>query len=636
MKHLLPCLAAVAILSGPVAGQDPAGKIDQVFGFATQATPGCALGLSQNGKVLVNRAYGLADVEKRIPLTAATAFDIGSVHKQFVAAAILLLVEDGRLGLTDDIRKHIPELPDYGHRVTIDHLLTHTSGLRDWTGLLPLAEPGSDVLQLILRQRGLNFVPGEEWSYSNSGYVLLKEIVARTSGESFAEFARKRIFEPLGMSSSQYVADVLQGEGKVALAYRKEGDAWKPFMRLGNERGGGGVISTASDLLRWNEALTKRTLGKFVTEKLEERTKLNNGRTLTYARGLNVTDIPGGPMISHSGGAAGYSTWLGRFAETNLSIAVLCNFEPVSTTNLAGRIADMYLPPVDPATDPAPKPAPGVDASGRAGLYFSEQGEPLRLAFGNGRLMVAGGPRLVPVTADRLLPQRADLFFRSNDQFEITFTSNDEFVLKSMEGNTTKYRRAQPWTPGAAEQQAVSGRYENREVGTVFEVVPGTRGVVVRFERNREMAQEMEPVAPDTYMRGAALVRFRRDAAGKVTGLDYTIPIVRDLHFARIGDVATETAPSATASAPPQLAGLVGEYEMVPGRSVTITLEGGQLYGEPTGNPKRRLAHVSGTTFAVEGAPNPITVTFTLDAQGKATEMLMQQNGAERTLRRVR
>jgi CubicO group peptidase (beta-lactamase class C family) len=548
--HRGPFVAVCITLAGllvdsPARAQDTAAAIDEIFSFATAETPGCAIGVSQHGEVIVNRAYGLADVERGVPLSPGTKFDIGSVHKQFVAASVLLLVEDGRLSLVDDIRTYLPELSDYGHRITLNHLLTHTGGLRDWTGLLPLAEEGADVLQLILRQRGVNFAPGEEWSYSNSGYVLLKEIVARASGLSFAEFTRSRLFEPIGMMSSAYVADILQGTGARALAYRKEGTGWTQYMRLGNERGGGTVISTAGDLLLWNDALTSGRLGAFVTAKLQEPAMLNNGRVLSYARGLMVdNDIPGGPMVWHSGGAAGYGTLLARFTDEGLSIAAMCNFEPVSTTSLAGRVADLFLPPVDPGAErPGPVAVPGVDVDGRAGLFVAEgTGEPLRLSVNGGRLVIAGAPPLVAVGADRFRPARTSLYFRSEDDFELIFRSNDEFELTSMEGETTRYRRAQPWTPTVADLQAVDGRYESRELGTVFEILPGTTGVVVRFERSPEQAQELEPVARDMYMRGMAIVRFRRDASGSVTGFDYGNPFVRSIAFERLGERAESEA----------------------------------------------------------------------------------------------
>ena len=269
MFRLVSFVVAVLLVGTPAYAQDKTGEVDKIFSFATAETPGCAVGVSQHGKVVVNRAYGLANVERKLPLTQSSLFDIGSTQKQFTAAAVLLLAEDGRLSLSDDIRKHLPQLPDYGHKVTVDHLLTHTGGIRDWTGMLPLAPEGTDVLQLIQRQRGLNFVPGEEWSYSSSGFELAKEIVARVSGMSFAEFARKRLFEPLGMKSSAYVPDILQAGANAALGYQKDGAGWKPYMRLGNNRGGGAIVSTIGDLLVWNDALASGKLGKFVTDKLQ-------------------------------------------------------------------------------------------------------------------------------------------------------------------------------------------------------------------------------------------------------------------------------------------------------------------------------------------------------------------------------
>lgn len=540
LRVALP-LVTLAFLAPPASAQDITGRIDGIFaGYASTDVPGCVVGVAQHGTPVAIRAYGLADLERRVPLTTATKFDIGSVQKQFVAAAILLLVEDGRLSLSADIRTVFPELPDYGHLITVDHLLTHTSGIRDWPALLPLAPEGSDVLDLILRQRGLNFAPGEEWSYSNSGYVLLKELVARTSGMSFAEFARMRLFEPLGMTSSAYVSDILQGTGPRALAYQQDGNGWKQHMRLGSERGGGAIISTAGDLLLWNDALTTGRLGKTVTAKLQEGARLNNGRSLSYARGLTVNVIPGGPLISHSGGAAGYGTWLGRFTDHGLSIATMCNFEPVSVGQLTGRVADLFLPPVDAAAPPGPVAAAGIDVTGRAGLFFEEgTGMPLRLLVNSGRLGIANGPPLVPVGAERFQPPRASLFFRSEDTLELVFRSNDELELVSVEGHTVRYRRVAPWTPTAADLEAVDGRYRSEELGSVFEILPGTAGITMRIEGSPERAVELEPVAPDTYMRSLMIVRFRRDAGGKVAGLDYGNPAIRRLELTRVGDRAT-------------------------------------------------------------------------------------------------
>src|SRR6185436_2141841 len=307
---LVSCVVTASLVGTPVYAQDKTAEIDKIFNWTKPNEPGCTVAVSQHGKLLMNRAYGLADLEHDVPLSPGSVFDAGSLRKQFVAAAVLLLVEDGKVSLSDDIRKHIPELPDYGHKITVDHLLTHTSGIRDWTGLLPLAGGNTDALTLILRQRGLNFAPGEEWFYSNSGYVLATEIVARASGMSFVEFARKRLFEPLGMKTTRYVDDMKVVIKNRALAYAKSGNSWKWDMKLDNDRGGGALFTTAADLSVWNEALTSARLGAFVTEKLQEPASLNNGRKLSYARGLNVDTYRDGKRVWHSGAAAGYSSLL--------------------------------------------------------------------------------------------------------------------------------------------------------------------------------------------------------------------------------------------------------------------------------------------------------------------------------------
>ena len=641
-------LGAVAalLLASPALAQDRMARVDSIFGFATAETPGCAVGVSQRGKVVLTRTYGLANVERRVPLSQSSLFDIGSTQKQFTAAAILLLVEDGRIKLTDDIRKHLPDLPDYGHTVTVNHLLTHTAGIRDWTGILPLAPEGTDVATLIKRQRGLNFVPGTEWAYSSSGFELAKEIVARASGMSFAEFARRRLFAPLGMTASAYVPDILQAGADAAMGYQKDGAGWKPYMRLGTNRGGGAIVSTIGDMLRWQDALASGKLGAFVTGKLHEPARLSNGRRLKYARALIVDSTPGGLVISHSGGAAGFSTWMGRVPEHGLSVAVSCNFDPVSATNLAGRVIDdVFLPPMSEAQRARVRAATrtgvaGVDVSGRAGLYFDERtGEPMRLAVGNGRLTIANGPPLVPVSASSFRPPRADLFFRSQDDFELTFADADHVEIRSMEGEVTRYRRAQPFTPTAADLQAVDGRYESAELGTVFEVVPGTNTLALRFERAPEKSLDLTPVERDTYMLRMMIVRFRRDASGRVTGFEYANPVAKGIAFARLGDRKGAASASAVARDPapspaPALDGLAGEYEVAPGRTLAITVEGGRLHGQPSGGAKRALSHVSGTTFAAEGAP--VTLTFTVGADGRASALVMRQNGNERTLPKLK
>ena len=533
-------LSIALLLGAPAHAQDAAAKVDQLFRWVTRGMPGCAVAVSRNGEVVVNRAYGLANLETEAPIGPRTMFDIGSVQKQFGAAAALLLVEEGRLSLSADIREYLPELPDYGRPVTLDHLMTHTSGMRDWLALMNFNRGDEDALTLILRQHGLNFPPGEAWAYSNSNYVLLKEIVGRASGMSFAEFARRRLFEPLGMENTRYAADIRAAETG-ALAYEKEGDAWRPAMLLGDERGGGAVLSTVGDLLIWNDALTSGRLGAFVTGKLQEPARLNNGRQLTYARGLFVESTPFGRAVWHTGSARAFGALLSRLPDHGLSIAMLCNAGEAVDRNMEGRrIADLFLPEAvvrgaetaEPPAAAARAGAVAVDLTGKAGLFFGERdGELLRLVAQNGRLRIAGGPALVAVAADRFRNPNGTLRFMSEDEFELHFRSPDELVLTSMEGEKTRYRRAEPDAPSAAELQEFAGHYDSDDLGALFEITPGDNGLTVQL--NGAQTIGLAPIGPDTFQRGPLTVRFLRDDSGQVTALHFSTPALRNVPFAR-------------------------------------------------------------------------------------------------------
>jgi hypothetical protein len=294
---------------------------------------------------------------------------------------------------------------------------------------------------------------------------------------------------------------------------------------------------------------------------------------------------------------------MGRVPEHGLSVVVMCNYEPVSATAFARSVADLYLPPLPASAQSQLASAPGVDVSSRAGLFFDERtGDPLRLAAQDGMLRVANGPALVAVSANVFRPRRADMFFRSQDEFEMTFTSNDQLEIKSMEGQVSRYRRAGAWTPGAGEVRGVEGRYESKELGATFELVPGASALVMRFGNAPDKAVELTPVARDTWMRSLMIVRLRRDASGKVIGFDYGNPLVRKISFTRLGDrtaaaaVAPAQAPTAQNQAPAPAATamklelLAGEYELAPGRMLAITFDNGKLYGQPPNSEKQKFS----------------------------------------------
>ena len=548
IASLFPLLLFVLMPCG--FAQDKTAEVDKIFSWAKPSEPGCAVAVSQNGKLVVNRAYGSADLERDVPITPNTVFDAGSIRKQFVAAAIVLLAEDGKLSLSDDVRKHIPQLPDYGHKITIDHLLTHTSGIRDWQPLLNLAGGDPDAMTVILRQREINFVPGEEWSYSNSGYVLLPAIVTRVSGMQFSEFVRKRLFEPLGMKLTTYVDDPLFLIKNRALAYKKEKDAWKMDMYLGKERGGAGALfTTAADLVIWNDGLANNRLGATVTQKLGEPTTLNNGRKLSYARGLQLEPFRGGgQMVWHSGGAAGYSAVSGHLPQQGLSFGITCNADGSARSQYAGRLLDLFLPAGSvnggsnvvgggTPTSGADKPPVNVGDTlrTRGGVFFDEKtGAPLRLAVNNNVLMIAGGGPLVPLAADRFRNQRTTPFFMSEAEFELQFLSADQIEIRTKDGTVSRYRRAQAWSPTEDDLKALAGRYHSDELMGYFDATPTKDGLAVRA--NDANTIEFKPVERDTFQIGGSTLRFRRDKAGKVTGLEYTNPLLRNVKFTRISN----------------------------------------------------------------------------------------------------
>jgi CubicO group peptidase (beta-lactamase class C family) len=536
IKFALTLLVLNASL--PAYTQDKTAQADKIFSFATPSTPGCSCTISQNGKTVFDRAYGAADLERQIPINEYTAFDIGSTRKQFIAATILSLVQDKRLLLGDDIRKYIPELPDYGYKITIDHLLTHTSGIRDWTGILPLANGNPTALSLILRQRNLNFAPGEEWSYSNSGFVLLTEIAERITKRPFADLIRQRVFEPLGMNRTAYITDMEKGVLNQALGYAKQGENWKVNMYLGNDRGGGAIFSTTNDLNLWNNALTSGRLGSFVTNKLQEAATLNNGRKLGYARGLTLDPYKDTKLVWHSGGAAGYHTWIGRVPSQNLSIAVACNSDAMSTTAVANRLLALYVnTSASPVLEEGPPPTLTGDtlaeANRFAGLYFNEQtGEPLTLSVDRDRFRVAGGPGLVPTAKGHFRRWGATVFFMSQDKFEVNFSSTDRFELISMEGKKTFYRRARAYTPTAADLLAFSGHYQSDEISAFIDLTT-ENGVLKGRLNNKGNLLEFKPVDTDVFQFAGMFLRLLRDKTGKVTAFNYRNPVISNVKFTK-------------------------------------------------------------------------------------------------------
>jgi CubicO group peptidase (beta-lactamase class C family) len=439
----------------------------------------------KDGRIVYKHAYGMADLDHNVTITASTVFHVASMSKQFTAASILLLAQQGKLSLDDDVRKYIPELPNFGSLITIRHLIHHTSGLRDQWNLLELAGwrysldliTDEDVMSVVTSQKDLNFKPGEKHVYCNTGYTLLAIIVKRVSGMSFREFTTKNIFEPLGMSHTFFRDDHAEIVKNNAYGYKSEKGG---PLRLGltnfDTAGATSLHTTVEDLALWDENFYHpRVGGPSFLDQMLQRGKLNNGETLDYAFGLVVGKYKGLPTVDHGGGDAGYRSDMTRFPEQHFSVAVLCNDADTSPSRLARSVADIYLAGDLKAPEPSATaaPAPGVNLteqqlSGFQGLYWNRDDDQfLKTYLKDGKLRISFDKEddyaLKP--ASETLFHVADTPWGDQANFRIEPSAGDKprRLLQSFGDEKPDLFESVPSsTPTAAELAGYEGSYVSR------------------------------------------------------------------------------------------------------------------------------------------------------------------------------
>lgn len=342
----------VILGSTSLRAQTEVASVDRLFSRWSNTTPGVSVAIKVGDSIVYRKGYGLADLEHNIPLTPRSILESGSVAKQFTAMCVLLLADEGKLSLADDIRKYVPELPQYSTPITIQMLLNHTSGLKDWGSIGALSgwERTTRVytqelaLQTIARQQTTNFVPGTEYSYSNSNYSLLVTIVERVSGRSLAAFTAERLFTPLRMNDTRWRDNFRAIVPNRAIGYRAADGGYEQLMPFEDVHGHGGLLTTVDDLLKWNDLLERHTIGgERVYQERIRRGRLNNGREITYAAGVQVSDYYGFVEIAHSGATAGYRAWLAYYPQKRLSVALLSNDASFSPSNVGRQIANVFL-----------------------------------------------------------------------------------------------------------------------------------------------------------------------------------------------------------------------------------------------------------------------------------------------------
>ncbi|WP_341022916.1 serine hydrolase [Brevundimonas diminuta] len=524
MNLAICSVLAVSVASGAAAqaSMPAAERLDPIFAkWSDGRSPGCAIGIAKDGRPVLTRAYGLADLELNVPARPDSIYEAGSTSKQFTTAAIVLLARDGKLKLDDDVRSYIPELPDYGHKITLRHMIHHTSGLRDWGSVAALegwprnsrVATNDTALEIASRQRELNFTPGDRWLYSNTNYNLLAIVVQRVSGQSLADFSKARIFEPLGMARTRWRDDhndVVPGR---AHAYGYGKDGYHNDQVIEDAYGNGGLLTTVGDLLIWNEALDSDRLGKGFAAQMAERGLLNHGKTIDYAGALFRLSFQGREEIAHPGATGGYRGWSGRYPADRLSIAVLCNAGNANTTQIARQAAALFMPPVK---SDAPYAAKGPVPSG---LYVDAvSGIPLRFDGGPQGVSVEGAEKLVAVGTGR---------WRSGDTIYTLSPAGDVTVLGAG-GSPIVYRKAPP--PAAGDLSAYAGTFASAEVPGQVVVKQGNGGLTLS---GPFQPMVLVPAYGDAFTADWATVIFRRDPSGAVTGLRISSARAYNVDYAR-------------------------------------------------------------------------------------------------------
>ena len=544
---------------------DMAKQVDKVFAkWDRTDSPGCALGVYRGGQLVYKHGYGMEDLNEDVHITPGTVFHVASMSKQFTAASIVLLAQQGKLSLDDDVRKYIPELPDFGQKITIRNLVHHTSGLRDQWALLQLAGwryskdliTDEDVMSLMTRQKELNFKPGERHVYCNTGYTLMGLIVKRVSGLTLREFTTKNIFEPLGMTHTHFRDDHAEILKNNAVGYEQE--PGKPFeISITNfdTVGATSLHTTVEDLQRWDENFYHPKVGgDTFAQQMLERGKLNNGEQLDYAFGLVVGKYKGLPTVDHGGADAGYRSDMTRFPHQHFSVAVLCNSAETDPSTLARQVADVVLATEIKAAEAA-SPAKEAVASntgaaaavvaltadqmaGFAGLYWNREDDAFVKIFAkDGKLKGDSGGE-EPLVLKPFAESRFHIADKPwGDEVEIHFVASSGDKPRRMEqsfggGKPSVFEITEAFSPSVAELAEYTGAYVSEEIDPVYRIA--LDGEKLSLTRLKHKADTLRPAARDAFTAQIGTVRFTRDPAnGHVLGFVLNAGRIQNFHFVK-------------------------------------------------------------------------------------------------------
>jgi len=523
-------------------------RVDKLFALWNKPeSPGCSLAVIKDGSIVYERGYGAADLDHDIPNAPGTVFHVASLSKQFTAMSVLLLAQQGKLSLDDQVRKYIPELGDFGKPLTIRHLLHHTSGLRDQWNLLimsgwRLSEDvvrDDDVLDLVSRMKALNFNPGAEHLYSNTGYTLLAQIVKRVSGQTLREFADASIFKPLGMTHTFFRDDHAVIVKNQAYAYNPgPGGAFKLSVPNYDTVGASSLLTTVEDLARWDQNFYDyRVGGKSLVEQMQVPGVLNGGEKITYAMGLAVLKYKGLNVVEHSGGDAGYRSHLMRFPDQRFSVACLCNAGNANPSALARQVAGIYLAGqlVDEVNQSAPVAEVKLSEqqlAGKLGVYWSSDSSDLaRITLTNGKLFIAaagGSSDLAPLGENRfrINARRGEISFESRKP------GSGERLVLALEGSPPViYEAVNSAAPTVEQLAEYAGAYYSDEIDSTYRVA--VEEGKLKLLRKKFPPVPLQPAFTDAFTTGSLLgtIKFTRDRQQHVIGFIASGGRIRNLRF---------------------------------------------------------------------------------------------------------
>lgn len=544
-------------LVSQVASADPTpdalkARMDEVFAEWNKTNaPGCGVAVSRNGALIYERGFGMANLELGVPIMPASIFPAASISKQFTAMSILLLAHRGQLSLDDPVWKFIPDWADREHRITIRHLLTHTSGLREAFTLIGVGSPREDgvnvndaIARVLARQRGLNFIPGTEFQYNNGGYNLLGTIVKRISGQSLPEFAQANIFKPLGMTYTHFHDDRAVLVPNRVSGYSRGKDGFRLARPEGGVVGNAGLFTTASDLMKWEQNFAEARVGTpaLLAEMQKPAVATEWGDGSFYGFGLLTGEHRGLRTIGHGGGDPGIATYVVHYPDQEFAVAVLGNMDEIPSMTLTRSVADIFLADVFPktsATNPPTAPASVPLTLGQlaelAGLYRDPATEALgRFFVREGKLMAS--PDSGDETGVELVSVATNRFVLPGSQVTVEFipASNGRAQEARVTGVGSKPRISQKLTPitvSDRELRALAGEYVSSEIETTCVMAVHDSHLVAKISGRADSI--LSPVFKDGFS-GLGIVTFSRNARGAITGFTFNRPDVRGLRFDRV------------------------------------------------------------------------------------------------------